>query len=392
MLDFKYIWNGEPFIYFFNAIKEWLHPNVHIILYSCFNYSANQIVSDIKNLSPDNRKNKIKVYYSGERFFDDKDSDITISFLPNNYTFKELNLKSSNLIKNLNYQYDKPIENITIKILQINISDYYNYNFNELVKYETNNKNKIYIQLRDQERVEIEYLLREQLKIEKLNLYSSIKFNQQYLENLAIYQNVNYEWNQMYQYFIKEPYKINQKKQYFCCFIVSNPNCVQRNMFFELLKKYKPIQSCGQYMKNVSFVVPDRILEQDDYLKFISKFKFMITFENYSTEYYHTEKIFNAMRAGTVPIYWGDPLVEKLYNKNCFINIPSRDSNTNQQYTLVEQYKEFEKIVEKVINYDTNQKEYVNLFKEPCILNAKQEDIKIKNNIKVIENLIYLEK
>ena len=218
MLDFKYIWNGEPFIYFFNAIKEWLYPNGHIILYSCFNYSGDQIVSDIKNLSPEYRKNKIKIYYSGERFFDDKDSNITIGFLPNNYTFKELNLKSNKLINNLNYQYDKPIENRIIKILQINIGNYYNYNFNELVKYETNNKNKIYIQLRDQERVEIEYLLREQLKVEKLNLYSSIIFNQKYLENLAIYQNVNYEWNQMYQYFIKTAIQNKSKETVFLLF------------------------------------------------------------------------------------------------------------------------------------------------------------------------------
>tara|TARA_B100001093_G_C26074050_1_gene695800 strand:- start:165 stop:524 length:360 start_codon:yes stop_codon:yes gene_type:complete len=116
----------------------------------------------------------------------------------------------------------------------------------------------------------------------------------------------------------------------------------------------------------------------------------MITFENHSLEYYHTEKIFNAFKAGTVPIYWGDPLINKVYTEDCFINIPSRSSQTNQPFTLVEQYKELEIAVKKVIYYDNNQNEYLKLFEKPCILNARKEDIKIKNNIKVIENIPYL--
>jgi len=390
MVEFKYIWGREPFVYFFNAIHTWLSTSFNVVLYSCFNYNNDDIVSNIKYLDPKQRKKYMKVYYTGERFLDDCDSQITIGFLPNNYKFIELNKMSDSLIRNLNYEYDNDIESRDIKIIKIDILNNYNYNFNTLSKYNTKNKDKIYIQLRDQERTEIEYLLKKQLQIEQKPIYSSVKFNQKYLEDLSIYSDINHIWKNMHNKLVKQPFKFHENKPYFCCFIVSNPNCVQRNMFYDLLKKYKGIQSCGAHMKNVSFVIPDRINEQEEYIKFISKFKFMITFENHSLEYYHTEKIFNAFKAGTVPIYWGDPLINKVYTEDCFINIPSRSSQTNQPFTLVEQYKELEIAVKKVIYYDNNQNEYLKLFEKPCILNARKEDIKIKNNIKVIENIPYL--
>lgn len=389
MIDFKHIWNRMPYIYFFNSIKEWIVSSKKILVYSCFNFNGDvSICDDTLQNKKSNCSNKIlKVYYTGERFLDDYHSDVTIGFLPNNYSFKDLNKKFNNVITNLNYQYDNDINNIEIDILKINIGLFYNYNFNELSKYNLSNKDKLYIQLRDQERTEIEYLIKEQIRIEKLNLFTAIKFNQKYLEGLELYDDINNRWKNIYSRMKNNLFKINQMKPYFCCFIVSNSNCVERNMFFELLKKYKFVDSSGGYLNNVSYNIPDREEQVDEYINYISKFKFMITFENHSLEFYHTEKIYNALKAGTVPIYWGDPLITDVYNDESFININSRNKETGEKFTLVEQFKEFEDIIKKIIEIDTNLEKYLSFFKNGCIINPKKEDIRLRNNLKIIENL-----
>ena len=43
-------------------------------------------------------------------------------------------------------------------------------------------------------------------------------------------------------------------------------------------------------------------------------------FENTSTPGYHTEKIFHALRAGIVPVYWGDPHLGRVLNPSAFLD------------------------------------------------------------------------
>jgi hypothetical protein len=45
--------------------------------------------------------------------------------------------------------------------------------------------------------------------------------------------------------------------------------------------------------------------------------------ENSQEEYYITEKLYNAMRAGIVPVYWGSPNVTKYFNPNRFLHVRS---------------------------------------------------------------------
>jgi hypothetical protein len=49
-------------------------------------------------------------------------------------------------------------------------------------------------------------------------------------------------------------------------------------------------------------------------------YDFSIVFENMIMDGYVTEKIFDAMRAGSIPIYLGAPDIEKLIPKNCYID------------------------------------------------------------------------
>jgi hypothetical protein len=53
----------------------------------------------------------------------------------------------------------------------------------------------------------------------------------------------------------------------------------------------------------------------------LSKYNFAICFENMMMPGFVTEKIFDCFFAGTVPVYWGAPDIEKYVPKECFIDM-----------------------------------------------------------------------
>lgn len=59
----------------------------------------------------------------------------------------------------------------------------------------------------------------------------------------------------------------------------------------------------------------------EDKYKKLSQYKFAFAIENCELPGYITDKIFDCFYVGTVPIYLGDPYVEKYIPKNCFIDM-----------------------------------------------------------------------
>ena len=108
--------------------------------------------------------------------------------------------------------------------------------------------------------------------------------------------------------------RMQQPKTEFCLFAVSNSNNKDRNNFFHELSKYKKVDSCGKIFNNLGYSCPGNDHLSPEYLDFISKYKFMICFENTSLKHYLTEKLFNAYSNGTIPIYWGCPNVDEFVN------------------------------------------------------------------------------
>lgn len=110
------------------------------------------------------------------------------------------------------------------------------------------------------------------------------------------------------------------EKTEFCSFVVSNPegNPIRKQMFEEI-SKYKQVNSGGRWLNNVGGPVADK-------LEFERKHKFSICCENSSHSGYTTEKLVEAFAAQTVPIYWGDPDVVKIFNPKAFINVMDYDS------------------------------------------------------------------
>jgi GR25 family glycosyltransferase involved in LPS biosynthesis len=114
-----------------------------------------------------------------------------------------------------------------------------------------------------------------------------------------------------------------EAKDRFCAFVVTNPRNEMRNNSFHWLSKYKRVDSAGRLFNNVGPEIYAGLGGGGGELKkhtFLKKYKFCLTYENEMCEGYTTEKILHAKAAGCVPIYWGDPLVERDFDGAGFLN------------------------------------------------------------------------
>jgi hypothetical protein len=110
-----------------------------------------------------------------------------------------------------------------------------------------------------------------------------------------------------------DPAAVLAAKTRFCGFVVSNPLCKARNDFYHRLAKYRPVDSGGQLFNTLGHRVADK-------RAFLAECKFTIAFENESHPGYTTEKLAEAMLAGSTPIYWGDPLVGRDFDTTSFLS------------------------------------------------------------------------
>ncbi len=141
-----------------------------------------------------------------------------------------------------------------------------------------------------------------------------------------------------------DPERVLAAKTKFCNFVYSNRKCKERNRFFELLSKYKRVDAGGRWLNNIG----GRI---DNKREFIRDYKFTIAFENTTHPGYTTEKIAEPMFEGSLPIYWGNPLVHLDFNPASFINAYD--------------FANLEELVERVIAVDQDDALYCRYLLEP---------------------------
>lgn len=150
-----------------------------------------------------------------------------------------------------------------------------------------------------------------------------------------------------------------EEKTEFCSYVVSNDRAAKcRQDIFESLSAYKTVNSGGRFMNNMGGPIKSK-------LQFQKKHKFAIAFENTSTSGYNTEKLMQAFAAQTIPIYWGDTSVAKVFNPKSFINchdygLTAYDDSKNKEA--------IRKIVERVREIDNNDDLYMSMIKEPAFL------------------------
>lgn len=112
------------------------------------------------------------------------------------------------------------------------------------------------------------------------------------------------------------------KQRKFCAAVISNGEFAEtfRNQLLQIMIDEHNIDSGGRYLNNIE--------EKEgvaDKQAFLSKYRFSLALENCSHPGYCTEKIYQSFVAGNIPIYWGDPDIEKWINGKAFINCSGFD-------------------------------------------------------------------
>jgi len=132
----------------------------------------------------------------------------------------------------------------------------------------------------------------------------------------------------------------------FCNFVFSSGWADPfREVFFNKLSEYKRVDSGGKILNNME---GRRV---SDKMAFIKDYKFTIAFENSCLPGYTTEKIVEALAAGSLPIYWGNPDVGRDFNKDAFVCL--NDFNTPEE------------AVDEIIRLDNDDEAYLRKLSAP---------------------------
>jgi hypothetical protein len=159
--------------------------------------------------------------------------------------------------------------------------------------------------------------------------------------------------------------KIASEKTEFCVFLYQNCNGFYRTTFFrELHSKYKFVHSPGICEHNFDDPTlklqtdgPENADHYENRLEYIKKFKFVIAMENSQSIGYQTEKLPDALLAGVVPIYWGNPNVAEFFNPRSFINVMDHAT--------------IDEAIERIKFLDTNDEAYIAMLAEPWLHHNK---------------------
>lgn len=121
-----------------------------------------------------------------------------------------------------------------------------------------------------------------------------------------------------------------------------------RSLIFNELSKYKRIESPGKFLKNCDVTVR---FQDDSKINFQKECKFSLCIESAISHGFNTEKIMDAFYSETIPAYYGDPEITKIFNPKAFINIAD--------------YESIEDAVAKIIEVDKNDDLYLQMLNEP---------------------------
>lgn len=88
----------------------------------------------------------------------------------------------------------------------------------------------------------------------------------------------------------------------FCSFVCRNDYFGTRKVFYDLISQVDRIDCDGKFMNNNNDL---KLKYNDNKREYLKRYRFNLCPENSDSEGYVTEKIFDAISAGCIPIYWG---------------------------------------------------------------------------------------
>ena len=137
----------------------------------------------------------------------------------------------------------------------------------------------------------------------------------------------------------------NPNRTKFCAAVISNNITTNgfREKFINELNKYKTIDMGGIFLNNIGGPVENKI-------EFLSSYKFSISMENSEGDGYLSEKIYDSLISGTIPIYYGDFTLDEYINPKAII--------------LIKEERNIKEKIEYIKEIDNNSEKYLSILKE----------------------------
>ena len=165
-------------------------------------------------------------------------------------------------------------------------------------------------------------------------------------------------------------------RPYFAAYASTHCGVPIRNKIYELLEKYRPVhilnKNCHAGLQAPpEGVLSDRRDEQawmTTVVKRFSLYKFALVFENRIVPGYLTEKLANAKKAGSVPVYWGAVAAREIFNPAAFVDC-SPLGNESQEIAL-------SRCVNEVQLLDRNDTAWKAMVTQPFMLSGLPIDYK----------------
>ena len=159
----------------------------------------------------------------------------------------------------------------------------------------------------------------------------------------------------------KKNKKINSK---FCAFVYKKNklNPMRKDIYLKL-NEYKKVDSAGKYLNNIGKTIGTSKMDK---INFQKQYKFIIACENQAYPGYNTEKLLEAFASGGIPVYWGDPQINEVYNKEAFLNCSN--------------FENLDELKNKIIELDNNDEKYLEILSKPVFnknFNFQSEKIKL---------------
>lgn len=118
---------------------------------------------------------------------------------------------------------------------------------------------------------------------------------------------------------LHQPVNIESKQKDVCMLISSQFNNSHRQEYLQSLMQHLQIDSYGKLFNNKKL---EEDTGRDSKLALYKQYKFVIAFENACATDYVTEKFFDPLISGAVPVYLGAPNIDNFVpGEHCFINV-----------------------------------------------------------------------
>ena len=158
------------------------------------------------------------------------------------------------------------------------------------------------------------------------------------------------------------------KREKFCAAVLNHERNEDhfREKFVYELNKYKQIDLGGEINNTIGYNVTNNT-------EFFSSYKFSIAFEKNSGDGYATGHIINSLLAGTIPIYYGDYLIDEYINPNTYILVRN-DLDLMDKIEYIKEIDNNDELYKKFLSQDV-------LIDEDIVNKRKKQEIEYWSHI-----------